>query len=247
MKFNYFKNIEDKYKTRISLNKPIIIRLDGKKITKNKEIDMLDESPGGFAHSLKKASSLISRKFNCIVLTSSDEINLVITNSSRLSRLYGAFECQKISSLISQDIGYIFNNHYKGDTILFDARTFNIPENKVPSYILYRLKSARNVQTIYFAKKLLTPSERIGKKLPEIEASLNSFSEEFKNRSDYKKHGCCFFRGEKIDTQVILDNFDNINFHAIDIKSLTNSTQKVVVLSDEDNLESSKDDLFDFI
>lgn len=245
MTFNYFKSIEDKYKSRISPNKPIIIRLDGKKITKNKEINMLDESQGAFAYSLKKASAHISRKFNCLVLTSSDEINLIITEPSRLNRLYDSFECQKLSSLISQDIGYIFNQHYKGEMILFDARTFNIPINKVSSYVSYRLQSARNVQTMYFAKRLLSPRERIGKKMHELELILDSFSGEFKNRNDYKKHGCCFFRGTMIDSQLILDNLNNIDFYSFDISTLTPSKPKKGVFTQEDNSNDFIDDLFE--
>ena len=33
-RFNFFKNIENRYKNKISLKKPLILRLDGKGVTK---------------------------------------------------------------------------------------------------------------------------------------------------------------------------------------------------------------------
>ena len=40
-RFDYFKTIEDKYKNRYSTKKPLVIRLDGRGVTKNKGINLL--------------------------------------------------------------------------------------------------------------------------------------------------------------------------------------------------------------
>ena len=236
MKFNYFKMIEDKYKTRLSFKKPIIIRLDGKNITKNKEIDMLNEDLNEFAYALKETASYMSRKFNCITLASSDEINIIINNPNLLYRIYGSMECQKISSLIAQDVGFLFNSNYQGARVLFDARTFNIPNDKIKSYIVYRTQSARNLYTVYFAKKFLTPSERRKKKISEIEYILSSFSHDFKNRSEHQRIGSSFYNGVPVEVSLLLDNSDLYS----SLEKIIHEKTKAIILDDEDT-----DELFD--
>lgn len=198
LKFNFFKNIEDKYKVRISLKKPIVIRLDGKNICKNPSINLTDEKELGFSFSLNNTAKAISRKFNAICTSSTDEINIIILNPNILHKHYNSVECQKISSFIAQEVSFSFNNIYSGDRILFDARTFNIPENKVQSYLAYRIGMAKNVYTIYYAKKLLTPSERINVKINDLESILNRISPEYKNRSQHNTYGAIFYNGTEI-------------------------------------------------
>ena len=232
MTFDYFKYLEDKYKTRLSHQKPIVIRFDGKGVTKNKDINLLDESKGGFAFALKQTALFSSRKFNCIALASSDELSLIITDTSILLKEYGSFECQKIASLIVQDISPVFHRHYEGLNILFDARVFNIPQNKISSYLIYRMNSARNIHTIYYSKNLLSPAERTNKKLNEVEMALDSILPDFKNRSDYLKTGACFYIGDRIDSQKLLEQLKLIHFDSIDLSSLIIKKTQVII-SDE--------------
>lgn len=208
-KFNYFKLIEDKYKTRISLNKPIVIRLDGKNICKNPCINLIDETKHSFSSSLNNTAKFLSRKFNAICLAATDELNIIIPNPNFLYKYYATIECQKISSFIVQEVSSSFNNLYNGERILFDARTFNIPENKIQSYMTYRIGMAKNVYVMYYAKKLLAPHERVNVKMANIEEILNNLSPEFLLRSNHNKYGAIYYDGSEINyndlpTEILL-------------------------------------------
>ena len=235
MKFNYFKTLEDKYKTRLSMKSPIIIRLDGKNICKNKEINMVDESENGFAYALKKTGLYLSRKFECIALVASDEINLIILDPNKLKRIYGHLECQKTSSLIAQEVYFVFNSNFHQEQILFDARTFNIPENKINSYIIHRSQTAKNVYTIYYAKKILSYPERAGLKSVELEELLCKLSYDFKNRSSHNRVGSIYINGNNIDLDTTLKS--NIKFNTP--ISINQFTSDAIIIDDD-----SEDDLF---
>lgn len=196
--FNFFKTIEDRYKIRISLNKPIVIRLDGKNVCKNPSINLVDDKQDSFSTSLNNTARALSRKFNSICISSTDEINIIITNTSLFYKYYGSIECQKISSFVAQEVFSTFNNLYSGEQVLFDARTFNIPENKIQSYLTYRTGLAKNVYTIYYAKRLLTVSERIDAKIATIDDLLNRTSEEYRTRPNHFRHGAIYFDGLEI-------------------------------------------------
>lgn len=235
MKFNYFKILEDKYKTRLSVKSPIIIRLDGKNICKNKEINMIDESENGFAYALKKTGLYLSRKFECVALVASDEINLIILDPNKLKRIYGHLECQKVSSLVAQEVYFIFNSNFHQEQILFDARAFNIPDNKINSYIIHRSQTANNVYTIYYAKKILSYPERAGLKSSELDKFLCQISEEFKHRSTHNRVGTIYINGNNVSLETSLNS--NIKFNTpISINQFNSNT----IIIDDD----SEDDLF---
>lgn len=232
--YNFFQNIENKYKTRFSLNKPIVIRLDGKNVCKNPEINLLDETEQQFSFSLINTAKTLSRKFNAICFCSTDEINLLILDSSLLYRYYNTIECQKLSSFISQEVFSIFNTLYIGEKIFFDARTFNIPENKAQSYIFYRAGMAKNVYTVYYAKKLLPPRERINIKLDTLDITLKNISEEYRNRSAHNTYGAIFYNGYEINfSDIPTEPMNKSEF----IKFLTQFKEDTVIY-DSDNIYS---------
>lgn len=211
MRFDYFKMVEDKYKARISYKRPIIIRLDGKGVCKNKEIEMLNEEEGGFAYALKGLAKFLSRRFKTLCLASSDEVSIIITDTNILKSLYEGDECQKISSLVAQESYVVFNRLYNGEEIKFDARTFNIHENRVKSYVKYRVGSAKNVCAIYVAKTNVNYRERKGKKLNELEELLSDKVEGFADRSEYSKIGMGYYCGEIVELVKFIDSNSEID------------------------------------
>lgn len=230
MRESYFGMIENKYSCKVSLNKPIIIRLDGKGVCKNSGIDMYNELPGGFAYALQLTAKEISRRYNSLVLISSDEMSIIFLNTNIFYEKFNSCKCQKSSSLITQDVSLLFNNYYNGNFTYFDARTFNILEEKLLSYILFRTKSAKNVSIHYIAKKYIPFTERKGKKLPEIENILNEhYSNHFKI-NDYHLYGKAYYNGKEIDLKKLL-NYTKVNSLNIescykDINIDTNSTKR---------------------
>lgn len=230
MRESYFGMIENKYSCKVSLNKPIIIRLDGKGVCKNSGIDMYNELPGGFAYALQLTAKEISQRYNSLVLISSDEMSIIFLNTNIFYEKFNSCKCQKSSSLITQDVSLLFNNYYNGNFTYFDARTFNILEEKLLSYILFRTKSAKNVSIHYIAKKYIPFTERKGKKLPEIENILNEhYSNHFKI-NDYHLYGKAYYNGKEIDLKKLL-NYTKVNSLNIescykDINIDTNSTKR---------------------
>ena len=61
MWYSYFRKIQDKYSMRVSLKNPLIIRLDGKNVTKNSSFDLINNYAGGFVGSLEKTAAYFSR------------------------------------------------------------------------------------------------------------------------------------------------------------------------------------------
>lgn len=197
--FDYFKLIENKYINRLSVSNPVVIRLDGKNTCSNPDVDILDESVGGFAYALIETGKFLSKKYKCIVYVATDEINIVVEDPNILKNYYKKLEAQKISSLVSQEVLIEFSKHFKGDTIFFDARSFNIYENKINSYLLHRQSLEQNVFINHFAKEALPFAERNNIPLKVLEDKLNKSCYKFRNRSSYQTYGSAFRRGTPIE------------------------------------------------
>lgn len=204
-RFDYFKNIENRYKSKISLNKPVIVRLDGKNVCKNKDINILDESNNSFASVLKRTAKYISYKYKCYVFVASDELNLIFCNPRILYKNFKSIDTQKITSLLSQEVFHYFNKYFKQQLVYFDARAFSIPQEKFRSYLVYRRNCAKNVLTQYFAKLYLDKEYRVNLKLEEIEENLNQRCPEFKDRSVYNVEGLLYSNGERFKISELID------------------------------------------
>ena len=46
---------------RVSLKNPLVIRFDGKNVTKNSSFDLINNYAGGFVNSLEKTAAYFSR------------------------------------------------------------------------------------------------------------------------------------------------------------------------------------------
>ena len=198
-RFNFFKNIENRYKSKISVKKPLVIRFDGKGITKNPFINLLDEKEGSFSDALKKTAKFISGKYRCISFISGDELNLVFENPLTLISYIKSVDIQKINSLLTQELFYIFNKYINAvKPIYFDCRCFNIPKDKIDSYLLYRVNSASNTAIQYFAKKNIDKELRHGKHLDFIINYLENNIPSYAERTVYQREGFIYIKGNKI-------------------------------------------------
>lgn len=195
-RFDYFKNIENKYKSKISLKNPVIIRLDGRHICSNKNIDLLNEDKGGFSYALKGTAEYFSDKYGCAIYCSSDELNFIIEEPKILEQEFESVDTQRISSLISQEIFEYFNGLYKNKpSVYFDARCFVIPKNKVKSYLLYRRNCEKNVLTIYFSKDRISHGERAYVELSKLDKMLSEKFKEYNERDTFQTEGLIYYYG----------------------------------------------------
>lgn len=203
--FNYFGMIEDNYCRYIGFNKPLVVRFDGVNITKNLNINMLDVNPGGFAYALINTARIMSEKYRCFAIAESDEISLVFAEPSMLKRKFSSNKVQKISSIFSQEIFEVFNTIYNGDTVYFDAKTFNIPFDKIESYIKYRQLSAKCVCNTYLAKRYLAPKYYRRRTLTDIIKNLDEHCEKT-HHYEYIMQGILYLNGKYITRESYFSN-----------------------------------------
>lgn len=198
---DYFYGIQKKYSMRLSYKNPLVIRLDGKDVTKSNDLNLLYSYEGSFFYAFEESAKHFSKKYKCIALFGTDEISFVITNPKVL---FEEFDCNmssssnEVISLFSQYFFNFFNTTYKKETIFFHAKCFSIPDEKINSYIKYRSKAIKNVITTYFLKRNNIKSGKM--KIDEREKECNKF-EEYKNIKEIE-NGILYFNGEKIDIEA---------------------------------------------
>ena len=97
---------------QISKTKTLVIRLDGKDVTKDENINFLANNVGSFSHSLEIIASSISRKYDCYCLFGTDEISFIVQNPEKfLNEIQAENEyfSNEIISVFSQYFFYHFN------------------------------------------------------------------------------------------------------------------------------------------
>ena len=112
MWINYFYEIQKKYSMQISKTKTLVIRLDGKDVTKDENINFLANNVGSFSHSLEIIASSISRKYDCYCLFGTDEISFIVQNPEKFLneiKAENVYFSNEIISVFSQYFFYHFN------------------------------------------------------------------------------------------------------------------------------------------
>lgn len=84
MWIDYFNEIQKKYTMKLSSNKTLVIRLDGKDVTKDENINFLYSHKGSFLSALKDAAKYFSKKYGCYAYCGTDEISFILENPKLL-------------------------------------------------------------------------------------------------------------------------------------------------------------------
>ena len=158
MWINYFYEIQKKYSMQVSKTKTLVIRLDGKDVTKDENINFLANNVGSFSHSLELVAAFISKKYDCYCLFGTDEISFIIPKPEKLLmeiQTENEYFSNEVISIFSQYFFYHFNQIYKKSEIFWHGKCFSINENKINLYVKYRSGAIKNVLTIYFLKKMI--------------------------------------------------------------------------------------------
>lgn len=216
---NYFYQIQKKYSMRLSLKEPLVIRLDGKDVTKSKELNLLYKFKGSFFYAFEESAKYFSKKYNCYALFGTDEISFIIENPIKLFEDLDSDKTNhsnEVISLFSQYFFNYFNKTYNGDNVFFHAKCFSIPIGKINSYIKYRSKSIMNVITTYFLKR---NNIKLGNKKIDVRIAECSKFKEYENIKDIEK-GVLYFNGNKLDIgkflageiEILHDKSDEIEF-----------------------------------
>lgn len=237
-RFDYFKTIENKYSSRLGTDKAICVRLDGKGVCKNKNINMISNEDGGFFDSAKKAALEVSRKLNCNIYFVSDEFNIVFEDARVALAKFGKLEAQKISTLVSQEIFSSFNENYSGETIYFDARTFSLPIEKVNCYLHHRMSLGTNAIINSCFRTDLNNKKRRNVQLSRIIEYLEKNSKEYASSTLEQREGFFVKKGELTDGNIIKlrkqDFLKNREEKTEQLYSVTERTGRVLVMDSGD-------------
>lgn len=216
----FFKNIEEKYIQNISIQKPFIIRFDGKNITSNKNINLLDETYLSFSDCLKKTSLYLSNKYkNVIIYCASDEINICVKNPKEFLNNFDKNRISEILSILNQEIFFYFYSLYK-KPIFFIPKFLSLYEDNFYSYFIYRKHCNMNTLSIYFKKKYFPNINHIGLKYKDLNNILSVNSEKYNKRTIYQTEGLCYFNGNILEIEDILNTH---NFFELSQKNYINN------------------------
>ena len=195
---SYFFQIQSKYSMRVSFKNPLVIRLDGKDVTKNKKYDLLNNYEGNFRNTLEKTAEFFTRKYKCLAILGSDEISFIFTDPlvviSDLDKEKWN-SSNEIISVFSQYFFDYFNEHNKQSKVFWHGKCFSIRNEKINSYIKFRSGIIKNVMTTYFLSKYNIKMGKEKQEKREIECKKLQGYEVLEDIQD----GVLYLEGDRID------------------------------------------------
>ena len=195
---SYFFQIQSKYSMRVSFKNPLVIRLDGKDVTKNKKYDLLNNYEGNFRNTLEKTAEFFTRKYKCLAILGSDEISFIFTDPlvviSDLDKEKWNTS-NEIISVFSQYFFDYFNEHNKQSKVFWHGKCFSIKNEKINSYIKFRSSVIKNVMTTYFLSKYNIKMEKEKQEKREIECKKLQGYEVLEDI----QNGVLYLEGDRID------------------------------------------------
>ena len=195
---SYFFQIQSKYSMRVSFKNPLVIRLDGKDVTKNKKYDLLNNYEGNFRNTLEKTAEFFTRKYKCLAILGSDEISFIFTDPlvviSDLDKEKWNTS-NEIISVFSQYFFDYFNEHNKQSKVFWHGKCFSIRNEKINSYIKFRSSIIKNVMTTYFLSKY---NIKIGKEKQEKREIECKKLQGYEVLEDIQ-NGVLYLEGDRID------------------------------------------------
>lgn len=195
---SYFFQIQSKYSMRVSFKNPLVIRLDGKDVTKNKKYDLLNNYEGNFRNTLERTAEFFTRKYKCLAILGSDEISFIFTDPlvviSDLDKEKWNTS-NEIISVFSQYFFDYFNEHNKQSKVFWHGKCFSIRNEKINSYIKFRSSIIKNVMTTYFLSKYNIKMGKEKQEKREIECKKLQGYEVLEDIQD----GVLYLEGDRID------------------------------------------------
>ena len=195
---SYFFQIQSKYSMRVSFKNPLVIRLDGKDVTKNKKYELLNNYEGNFRNTLEKTAEFFTRKYKCLAILGSDEISFIFTDPlvviSDLDKEKWNTS-NEIISVFSQYFFDYFNEHNKQSKVFWHGKCFSIRNEKINSYIKFRSSIIKNVMTTYFLSKYNIKMGKEKQEKREIECKKLQGYEVLEDI----QNGVLYLEGDRID------------------------------------------------
>ena len=195
---SYFFQIQSKYSMRMSFKNPLVIRLDGKDVTKNKKYDLLNNYEGNFRNTLERTAEFFTKKYKCLAILGSDEISFIFTDPlvviSDLDKEKWNTS-NEIISVFSQYFFDYFNEHNKQSKVFWHGKCFSIRNEKINSYIKFRSSIIKYVMTTYFLSKYNIKMGKEKQEKREIECKKLQGYEVLEDI----QNGVLYLEGDRID------------------------------------------------
>lgn len=214
---SYFQRIENKYSMRVSLKKELVIRIDARNITKNRNISLLEKKANSFADCFERTVKIFTSKYNCLCFFGSDEANFIfdepilLLDSLNIDKEKNA-RTNEIVALFTQEFFNCFNDLYNSDEKIFwHGGCFSIEKEKINSYIKCRSLVVKDVMTAYFLKRMMV--KNAGRIKMEERIAINEQYSGYEKVKEAEK-GTLYLNGQRIDK----DGFLNGNIKVIELE-----------------------------
>lgn len=185
--YNHFIKIQNKYNLNMNINKPLVIFVDGKNITKSLNCNLIQESKNSFNDIFEQTIKYYSKEFDCLAISGVDEVSFIFKNGRKLKEKlnYKNLKAHDIVSVFSQLFYEYFNERYLKEPVYWHCKCSNIPIGKINSYIKFRSLTIYEVYLTYFLKRKNV--QNAGKiKILQKEEMCNKL-DEFKNIKKYAR------------------------------------------------------------
>ena len=191
-RFKRYENVSDGFLVRRT---PVIARIDGKAfhtLTRGCQRPF----DGNFARAMA-AARLCEEVQGCkLAYWQSDEISLLLCDYDTIqTEAWFDYRLQKLCSIGASIAAVAFTQAF-GKEAHFDARFFNVPENDVVNYFVWRQKDAERNSLQMLAQAHFSPKELHGKKREDLHELLHSKGVNWNDCDTIQKRGACLVRDE---------------------------------------------------
>lgn len=191
---------------QISSKEPLVINLDAKDTTKNKEKNIIEMYKGGFRYTLEQTARYFSERYNCLAIFGADEISFIFEQPMQLVNDLNSDNntfSTEIISVFSQYFFDYFNSINKEEKVFWHGKCFSIHNEKIISFLKYKSRLLQLLNTTYFLKHKGVLNA--GKLKLEQKLELCNSYPEYNSQKDYQK-GTLYYCGKCIDLDKYLEN-----------------------------------------
>lgn len=211
------KELERKAEGYPSGDTPIIIRLDGKNFSKwTKGLDKPYDL--SLSSIMKEVTETLVDYTNASVgYTQSDEITLVINRNAGGGELFFSGRYQKLSSVLASLATYKFNElvretipQKKGKMALFDARTFEVPDDEMAIKVLeWRAEDCRRNSISCLAQSVFSHKQLQKKNCGEMKRMLREVDKNWDDSPEFFRNGY-YVKRKKVTRKFTTEEMDSL-------------------------------------
>lgn len=192
---------------RISLKKVLVIRIDGRNITKSRNFSLLERKKNSFTDCFERTIKTFTNKYNCLCFFGADEASFIFNEPVILLddlNIDKQKNCRTndIVALFTQEFFNCFNNLYNNEKVFWHGMCFSIEKEKINSYIRFRTSIVKNVMTTYFLKRMMV-NDAGSIKMEERIAENEKYKAYTVARESEK--GILYLNGDRIDKEEFLN------------------------------------------